>query len=148
MGARVAEQVEPGEHTADDVVARRGGARTGADGRRETAVQLTGLESDAGELARRGAGGGTGQVELGDLRRGDDDAVRGGHAQMTAVAATCHARMSIAGAPASSDQRARTGASAAWSGAPNPPGARQAGPAVTGTSAPDGVASSAAVRPT
>ena len=86
VGAGVAEQVQPGEHAADDVIARRGGARTGADGRREAPVELTGVESEAGESSPRRAKPAAAirqaTVERGDLRRGDDEAVRGRHAQI------------------------------------------------------------------
>ena len=93
MRAREAEQVEPGEHAADDVVAGRGGADAGADGRCDAFVEPSGtrLEGVAGQLRRalgRGEAGGSrrrvGQatIELGELRRGHAGAGRRRDAQL------------------------------------------------------------------
>ena len=88
-----AEQVEPGEHATDDVVAGRGGAHAGTDGRRDARAEPAAMRLDgaAGELRRALAGdeaGGVGRavrqsaIELGELRRGDAVAGRSRDAQL------------------------------------------------------------------
>ena len=92
--ARVAEQVEPGEHATDDVVAGRGGARCR---RRRSPRRMRrarrneprgrGGSSSAARSAeakpvRPGRRVGQATIELGELRRGDAGAVRGRDAQL------------------------------------------------------------------